>query len=646
MTRVRIARISLVALAGLVLAVSCAATHVQSGKKPLPPLEPDANMERSAVPDVYKWNLTQLAKDDAAWQQGMEACSKDLEVLPKTCQGLEDPKNLLACLQAFFGLDERVNRLTMRAKLRHDADNQDAAIKKEHGQALKLTDDLMQRSSTIRQDLLALTPDALAKAYSAQPKLKQYAPWLDDMFRRKGRVLDPEAERVLALAGDNLWAQIDLNEIPSASESAFFGLLTSIEFPKIKDEEQKEVQLGLSNYGKYRSSKDRRVRRDTVESFFGTLKKFQNAFSATLAGQAQFDVFLARSRKYDTARKAYLDKDQLDPAVYDNLIATVRKNLDPLHRYVKLRKRVMKLDEVRLFDLYVPLVPGVEKEISFDEAVKTILASLGPLGPEYRKQIAHAMDPRNGWLDLYPAKHKESGAFSASVYGRHPYVKMNYLDQLNDVSTLAHEYGHAMHSHLAMKNQSYVTFRYVPFLAEIASTFNEMLLSDYLLKKARDKKERAYLLNDLMESIRTTIYRQTLFAEFELAIHQEMEAGKPLTAARMNEIYKGLITDYYGPDYTIGENDDIEWAYIPHFYWKYYVFTYATGLSSAIALSERVKTGGKPEREAYLGMLKGGCSKPPLELLKGAGVDLSKPEAVQAAMDLFNKTLTELEKLL
>ncbi|MBI5547007.1 MAG: oligoendopeptidase F, partial [Deltaproteobacteria bacterium] len=282
----------------------------------------------------------------------------------------------------------------------------------------------------------------------------------------------------------------------------------------------------------------------------------------------------------------------------------------------------------------------------FEKAREIIPAALAPLGPEYGKVIKEGLDPASGWIDVYPNKDKESGAFCSSVFGVHPFVKMNYMDDMDGLSTLAHEYGHALHSHLACSSQPYVNSSYTMFVAEIASTFNEKMLNDHLLKVAKSNEEKLYLLNKRVESIRTTIYRQALFAEFELAVHSAAEKGVPLTAGFLDKTYADLIRSYYGPDFSVGQNDELEWAYIPHFYYKYYVYSYATGLSSGLALAEKVGTGDAKARDAYLGMLKGGSSKPPLELLKGAGVDLTRPEAVEAAARLLDRTVTEMEKLL
>jgi oligoendopeptidase F len=396
----------------------------------------------------------------------------------------------------------------------------------------------------------------------------------------------------------------------------------------------------------FRRSTDRRVRRDAVAGLFGTLRDFENSFAATLGGQAKFSVFLANARNYETALEAYLDKDELDPEVYFNLISTVRAHAPALHRYVELRKAVMGLDEIHLYDLYVPLVEGVDREIPYAEGAKMILTSIEPLGEEYRNLVSELLDPATGCVDVYPSKNKADSASSNSVYGVHPFIKMNYQNRYNDVSTLTHELGHAVHTQLSNTHQPYLSSRYVMFLAEVASTCNEILLSRYAVENASSQSERVWLLAELAERIRQVIHRQTMFAEFELRLHELAEAGEPITAERLNSIYGGLLRDYYGPGYTIDPDDVVEWAYIPHFYYKYYVFVYATGMSSGIALAERVLDGRPEEVEAYLGMLRAGNSKPPLELLKEAGADLTKPDAIEAAMKLFDEIVTELEELL
>jgi len=639
---------SIVRVAPLVLLALVALLDGPSGHAAgtLPSYAPDANTERSAIPEAYQWDLRLLLPSDGAFDAALEEVNAEREKLGRFRGRLADPPALRECLDLYFRVRLATNKLTLYANLRFNTSRGSTEVQAMNDRALRAMNDLMAEASFIRGEVLALDDGAIARAYTSEPGLGAYRTYLEEIRRRRARVLGPEGERLLALAGDNLWAEIDLNELPSDHEKAFDAMLTDLRLPAILDESGKEVPLTFSNYPLYRRSPDRRVRRDAVEGVFGALRSYEHVLAALLAGQANTTVFFARARGYERALDAYLDMENIDPAVYHNLIAAVRANIGPLRRYVELRKKVLGLDELRIYDLYTPLVPGKEREVPYEEAMRVLPEALAPLGEEYGKILAAGLDPANGWLDLYPHKGKESGAFSASVYGVHPYVKMNYLNGSDDLSTLAHEYGHALHTHLSMTHQPYPTADYANFIAEIASTCNEKLLSDYLLRNTTDKEVKLSILNDLLESIRTTIYRQTLFAEFELAVHTAAESGIPVTASLLDETYARLVRDYYGEGFTLGENDGLEWAYIGHFYYKFYVYTYATGLSSGIALAEKVQSGDPAAREAYLGMLKAGSSKPPLMLLKEAGVDLTKPEAIEAAARLMDRTITEMEKLL
>jgi oligoendopeptidase F len=612
----------------------------------LPDYIPDANAPRSDVPEAYKWSLTQLFATPASWKEELNALRVDIGGLSAFQGQLTDPAALNTCLDLYFALHDRASRVTQYANLALDTELTNQDLQARNQRSLVLMNELMAASGFIRGEVLALDDKAMAKAYKASDGPAQYRTYLDNLRRRKSRVLGEEAEVILQMLGDNLWAEIDLNEIPSDLESTFVALMSDISWPMVHDEEGNEVQLNLANLGRFRTSPDREVRAEAMSAFFATLRQFQHALAATLGGQFKLDVMYARARGYDTALEAYLDKDGLSLDVHDNLISAVNANLAPLHRYVELRRKVLGYDDLHIYDLYVPMVQAAEMDIPFKEAIEILPAALAPLGDQYVERLTHGLDPRNGWIDVYPSNDKDSGAFSASVYGRHPYVKMNYQDSLDDMSTLAHEYGHAMHSALAMEFQPYQNYRYVPFLAEIASTCNEALLSDYLVANAKSKDEKAGLLVAELESIRTTIYRQTLFSEFERLVHGYAEEGTPITAALLDQTYCDLIQRYYGPEFTLGENDGMEWSYIPHFYYKYYVYSYATGLSCGLAIAERVKEMGQPAVDAYLGMLQGGCSQPPLELLKGAGVDLTSPETIESALERFDRTITELSELL
>jgi oligoendopeptidase F len=612
----------------------------------LPAYTPDATVPCDAVPGIYHWDLAPLFPSDAAWDAARKKLLGEVPALARYEGKLAEPKALRECLDLYFRLHGDANVVTLYPGLRQTTAQSDDGAGAMVQSSLGAMDALMQQASFIRREVLALSDQQLVKAYAKEPGLAVHEPYLDNLRRRSSRVLSADAELALALLGDNLWAEIDLNEIPSAQEDAFNAILTDIPWPKVKDEQGREVQLTLSNYGRFRQSSDRAVREGAVKAFLATLRQYQHALAATLAGQFKLDVAYARARGYDTALEAYMDKDEVATAVHDNLINTVNANLPLMHRYVEMRKRALGIDEVHLYDLYVPLTTGVDRVIAFPEARQTLLAGLAPLGPEYGKVLAEGLDPASGWLDLYPCRDKESGAFSSSVYGQHPYVMMNYQDSLDDMSTLAHEYGHALHSHLAMQAQPYSSSRSVAFLAEIASTCNEALLNDYLVARATDKQEKAYLLMSKLEDIRQTIFRQTMFSEFERQVHGFVEAGTPVTATLLERTYGDLIRKYYGPSFTVDPNDGLEWAYIPHFYYKYYVYAYATGLSSGIAIADRVRTLGQPAVDAYLGMLAAGCSASPLNLLAGAGVDLTKPDAIEAAMTTFATTLDEVETLL
>ena len=605
---------------------------------------PDGNAVRSSIPDEFKWKLDALFADDAAFEQGLKDAGQLRSGLAAFEGKLGQPKRLRECLEPYFRARLATNKVTLYANQRLDSDVRNAKLLDMNDRALAAMNDLMASAAFVRREVLAMKDGAYANAMKAEAGLAQYRPYLDELRRRRTRVLGQQAERVLSLAGDNLWAEIDLNELPSDFEKSFDASLADLALPKVHDEQGQEVQLTLSNYGKLRGSADRAVRKEAVDAFFAALASQRHVFASQLAGQVRFNLFLARSRGYTTARQAYLDKDGIDPAVYDNLLRAVGDNVAPLHRYVRLRKKLMGLPELRSFDLYTPMVRSVPMRFTYDDARRLLPVALAPLGEDYLGVLRTGLDPRNGWVDLLPHKDKRSGAFSASVFGVHPFVKMNYFEGLDDLSTLAHEFGHALHSHLSMTSQPYVTANYVPFIAEIASTFNEKMLSDYLVDHARSDEERLYLLNQMVDRIRTTIYRQALFAEFEHDLHGMAEAGKALTADSMSARYLELVRKYYGPELAIGPDDGFEWAYVPHFYYKFYVYSYATGLSSGIALAQKVKEGGAPARDAYLGMLKGGSSKPPLDLLRGAGVDLTRPDAIVSALGLMGSMLDEMEK--
>ncbi|MFA6030946.1 MAG: M3 family oligoendopeptidase [Elusimicrobiota bacterium] len=607
------------------------------------PYKPDANAPRAAVPVEYTWDLSTLYKDDASWEKAMSDAAAKIRALAMHKGQLSQPASARDTLNDYFATRQLVDRAAAYAHLQAAVDTESPQVQEKDQRALKLGSDFRSSSAFIRLELLRLD-DKAAAALLADPLLAPYRDYVSDLRRRRTHLLGDEGEKVLSLAEDNLWSETDLNEIPSDVERVFKAATHDIEFPLIKDEEGKEVRLTLSNYAKYRASKDRRVRRETVEALFGTLRKNKDILAATLGGEAKRDVFLARARGYARSADAYLDREGVPTAMVETLVEAVHRNLKPLHRYVALRKKILGVDEFRFYDLYPPLVPAAEKEVPYDEGLKDVFAALKPLGPDYAAELKTLLADRMS--DVYPCKGKDSGAFAHSLWGLPPRVMLNHFDQVDDVSTAAHEYGHAMHSALNMAANAAPDFGYSSLIAETASTFNEMLLARHLLAKYKgDDTMRLYLLGNLLDTLRGTIYRQTLFTEFELKLHGFVEQGVPVTPELLNRTYADLVKLYYGPDFVLGPDDGIEWAYIPHFYWKHYVFSYAGGLSSSIALSEKVYKGEKGARENYLGMLRNPRELPPVESMRGAGVDLLKPDYVDAAGRLMDETVAEMEKL-
>ncbi len=605
--------------------------------------QPDSNAPRSSVPDKYKWDTSVIFKSDAAWDAAFSKVMNSLGSLQKYKGKLDSPEKLSKCLDEFFEAKLQMSRVSLYAELKIAEDKDVEKYQIMFQKTSDMATSFNTKTSFIKEAILRAGNEETEKNL-AFDGIKKYAPYINELRRRADRVRSEETEQILAMSGDNLFA----SSWPTSDiEMIFKSVMRDLQFPKIKDEDGKEVQLNLSNYSKFRASKDRAVRKAAVEVFLESLKKYENILAAALSGEVKRDVFFAKARKYDRAVDAYLDADDIDAKVMDNLIDTVNKNLKPLHRYVELRKKMLGIKDIHLYDLYTPIVQKAEVNIPYDEGANMVVESLAPLGKEYADVVAKAVKPGSGWIDAYPNKGKESGAFSTSAWGIHPFIKLNYQDKIDDVSTLTHELGHTMHSYLNMNAQPFVTFGYSTFTAEIASTFNENLLTEYLLEKYADNDEmQLYILGNLLEQIRTTIYRQTLFAEFERKIHSFAEAGTPITADLFNKTYLDLVKRYYGPKFKIGKDDEVEWAFIPHFYYKFYVFSYATGLSSGIALSQKVRSEGEKARVKYIEMLEAPSTSQPIEILKKAGADLTKPQAIEAALNLMDATITRIEKIL
>ena len=600
---------------------------------------------RSEIDPKYLWKKDRLF---ASWNDFQSALNQMPNEIAKIgeCDHFDSAESLKNCLDLYFKIHTDINKMTLYSNMTVDTEpSPESKIGQQ--KALSMLNDFMDKAQVVRKALLKLDKETLDQYIAEDDGLKPHESYIKNIVRRADRVLSDDAERVLSLAGDVLWAEIDLNEIHSISEEVFDAMLSEMELPIIKDEAGNPVQLTLSNYTKYRRSNDRNIRKAAVDGLMDTLKKYEDVFANAYIGQLKNDILFAKARKYDTALEAYLDKDDIPVDIYKNLLSTVEANLEPLHRYVALRKKILKLDQVHLYDMYIPLSESnaPEKNYTYEEATNLIATALAPLGEDYISRLKQEMDLEKGSIDLLPYADKSSGAYSCSVYGVDPFILINYQDSLDDVSTLAHELGHSMHSIYAMDNQPAGSYHYTMFLAEIASTTNESLLNDYLYSHAQSDAEKIDLLVDKLENIRGTIYRQTLFAEFEYLAHTAVENGEGVNAQWLSDLYAKLIKKYYGPDYTMAGADDHEWAYIPHFYYKYYVYSYATGLSSALSFANLIEQ--SPENATkYLDMLKAGSSRPSVDLLRDAGVDLATPAPIEFALKSFNDTLTELESLL
>ncbi len=625
----------------------CSGTQDNAAQAQTNDAQPQAGVgvkTRDQIEPQFKWNKSRLFDSNDAFNASLNSIDAEIAKIDH-CTTFDSAASLKNCLDLYFELHTKVNKLTLYANMTVDTEPS-AEANTMQTRAQNALDTFMTHAKVVRDGILKLNNETLDSYIKSDPSLKLHEPYVRNILRRANRVLSEDAERVLSLAGDNLWAEIDLNEIHANAENTFDAMISSMSLPIIKDENGKDVQLTLSNYPKYRRSPNRDVRRAAVDGLMSTLVKYEDVFANTYIGQLQQDVLFAKARKYDTALEAYLDKDDIPVAIYKNLIDTVSANLKPLHKYVELRKKVMGIDSVHLYDMYVPLAEIENtKEYSYQEGTELIATALAPLGEDYINRLKAEMDTAKGSIDLMPHAGKTSGAYSCSVYGISPFILTNYQNDIDDVSTLAHELGHSMHSIYAMETQPPGSYHYTMFLAEIASTTNESILNDYLMANANSDADKINLLVQKLENIRGTIYRQTLFAEFEYLSHTAIEKGDPVNADWLSKTYADLIHKYYGDGYTIDTNDGHEWSYVPHFYYKYYVYSYATGLSSALAFAKLIEA--SPENaQKYINMLKSGSARDSVTLLKEAGVDLTTPAPIESALKEFEETVDALDKLL
>ena len=621
-------------LSAVLTLISRSATATPAGESQEPPVKQLPDRSQVAVADT--WDLSSLFPSDSAWEEAFEAWQKQVDGYA-AFQGklAEGPQTLAECLRFDLDLDRAGERLGMYAMLKTAEDQSNSTYQRMMGRFMQVASRAGQATSYIRPEILAMDSAAM-DAYLDSPALAPYKLLLTRIVRFKPHTLGQKEERLLAMQ----------TEMAQAASSIFRQLNdTDMKFGTVTDEKGQPIELSHGTFSTLLYSPDRDVRATAFHTYYREYADHQHTLAASLNASIERDVYYARARNYPSALEAALFPDQVPVSVYDNLVASIHRQLPALYHYYDVRRRKMKLDEIHHYDTYVPILTEMDSRHTWDEAVTMVLDSLEPLGSAYGGVLDGGLHDR--WCDRYENRGKRSGAFSAGSYDGNPYILMNYQpDVLDHVFTLAHEAGHSMHSHFSAKSQPYAYYDYTTFVAEVASTFNEQLLSDYLLTHARDDRERAFLLNRQIDAIRATIFRQTMFAEFEKQAHASVESGEPLTLDRIKEIYHGLLRLYFGPNFALDPGLDLECLRVPHFYRAFYVYKYATGMSAAMALATRVTGGGPQELDDYLGFLKGGCSKDPLDLLRGAGVDMEQPEPIDRALTQFGQMVNELDSLL
>ena len=585
---------------------------------------------RAQIPDNYKWDMTAIFPSNEAWEAELGAVKAELEGLSALAGTLGEEESLLSALKSMFGLSRRLELLFVYANCRRDEDNGDSTYQRLSDMAMQLYQSFMQAVAFIEPELLSLSEDYITAAM-AREDFSDYRVYLKGVLRQRPHTLSRELETLMASTA----------EMQRAPDNIYSMMCDAdMTFPTIKDAAGNDVEITHGNFIPLLESADREVRKNAWEGFMLTLGKWGNTISTTYSSSVKGDIFTARARKYADTLEAALYGNEIPRSVCDNLIKAVHGRFGAMERYIRLRGRLLGLETVRPYDMYTPIVGDVDMGLPYEEAYAEVVKSLSVMGREYTDQLRAAIDQR--WIDVYENRGKTSGAYSTGAYGVHPYVLLNYQPTLDNRMTIAHEMGHAMHTWYSSGAQPYPTSDYSLFVAEVASTCNEMLVMRDLLKTTTDKRQRAYLLNHLLEQFRTTVFRQTQFAEFEMKAHAQAESGEPLTKDSLCALYEDLIRQYY-PGMEVGDTVRYEWMRIPHFYRAYYVYQYATGFSAAVALSGQILEKGP---EDYIRFLKLGSSVPPIEALKVAGVDMSTPDPVNQALDFFEQVLAEFEALM
>jgi len=598
---------------------------------------PKATPKRHEVPLELTWDLTPVYTTAEAWEADFEKVDRELAEFQAYSGHLGDGEKLLACLGLRDESGQLIGKLGSWASLKKSEDNANSAAQARYDRIQGLYAKRGAATAFVEPEILSLDPEVLAGFVQGTPGLELYTYYFETLERRRAHTRSGEVEEVLA----------QVHEPMSACDTAFRMFdYADLKFPRVKDEAGNEQELTHGKYINFLQSPNRSVREGAFTTMHCEYLKWRNLLASTLTGSVKSRVATARVRRYPSVLHAELGPDAIPVEVYTNLLSTVRERLPVLHRYLRLRKQLLGLDELQMWDLYVPMVAAVEKQIPYEQAKSLLLKAATPLGAQTKGILETGFASR--WVDVMENEGKTSGAYSNGSYLTPPYILMNWQDKLESTFTLAHEWGHSLHSYLSRESQPYIYSNYTIFVAEVASTLMEALLSHHMLEGARaagDKPFQLYLLNQQAERFRTTLYRQTLFAEFELRIHETVEKSAALTADKMSEIYLGINRDYYGAEVNVTDLTAIEWARIPHFYYGYYVYQYATGISAAQSLARVILREGQPAIERYLNFLRGGGSKTSIDLLKGAGVDMTTPAPVNAAIDIFDETIAQMEQL-
>lgn len=591
-------------------------------------------LKREYIPTTYKWNLEKIYENETLWEEDEKKLKKMLQSINGFKGKLgESPGMLLETLKLRDQINRISEKLYVYSHMRRDEDNGNQKYQALAGKSESLATEVDKELSFIVPEILFYPEDRIRMFIETEEGLKVYEHHINEIIRIKEHVLSPAEEKIISMAG----------EITQVPENAHRMLSNAdIKFPMVKDEKGGEVELSEARYYQLIRSADRQVRKEAFQKLYDTYKKYSNTFAATIDGAVRKDIFYSLVRKYDTSLEASLDDDNIPVEVYENIISTINDNLKPLHRYMDVKKKMLCIDRVHMYDLYAPLVKDIDMNIPYEEGLSIVREALAPLGRDYVKILIKGFSSR--WIDVFENQGKTNGAYSWGSYDTRPYVLLNYKSTLSDVSTIAHEMGHSIHSYLTRKEQPYVYSQYTLFTAEVASTTNEALLIHHLLKTTKDRKKRVYILNQQLEEIRTTVYRQTMFAEFEKMIHEKAEEGETLTSDYLSSLWHELNVKYYGPGTVVDEEIDMEWARISHFFWDFYVYKYVTGYSAALSLSKQILEEGQSAVDRYIKLLKSGNSDYSINLLKEAGVDMTTPKPLENAIKVFEGLLHELEK--